>query len=88
MRAPQKLRDLAISESGFVFDPYTGATFSLNEPGLLALTALRDGLDRDGVLTRLASAFEIQPGLDIGRDLDEFLLSLRLEGLVPDDYRA
>ena len=33
MDVREKLSDLAISDKGFVFDPYTGSTFSLNATG-------------------------------------------------------
>jgi hypothetical protein len=41
----QRLKDLALSESGFLFDPYTGLTFSLNPTGRFMLERLREGLD-------------------------------------------
>ena len=43
MDALTRLSDLAISDSGFVFDPYTGASFSVNLTGLTLLRALKDG---------------------------------------------
>ena len=50
MDAPQHLRDLAVSDTGFVFDPYSGATFSVNPTGLVILRALQQGAERDDVL--------------------------------------
>ncbi len=38
------LRHLAISPSGFVFDPNTGSTFTCNETGRPLLEGLREGL--------------------------------------------
>ena len=46
----QKLRDLAISDSGFVFDPYSGATFTANSSGRAILEALRDGHGRMAIV--------------------------------------
>jgi len=82
----QKLKDLAVSESGFVFDPYSGATFSVNASGLCLLEGLKDGLDRAGLLGRLEERFDTT-GADLERDLDEFLTLLRHNGVLPDDAR-
>lgn len=80
-----KLKDLAISDSGFVFDPYTGATFSANATGRVILEGLRDGHGREGLLERLAQSFDTA-GQDLPRDLDDFLQTLRREGVVPMDF--
>jgi hypothetical protein len=82
----QKLKDLAVSESGFVFDPYSGATFSVNASGLCLLEGLKEGLDREGLLGRLEERFDTT-GADLGRDLDEFLALLRHNGVLPDEAR-
>jgi hypothetical protein len=80
-----KLKDLAISDSGFVFDPYTGATFSANATGRVILEGLRDGDGRQALLGRLAQSFDAG-GQDLPRDLDDFVQTLRREGIVPMDF--
>ncbi len=67
-----KLADLAISDSGFVFDPWSGATFSLNATGLAVLRLLKDGLRDDELLAALDERFDVRDG-DLRRDVDEFL---------------
>ena len=85
MDALHKLKDLALSDSGFVFDPYSGGTFSANATGLAILRGLKDGLGREALLARLRAEFEL--GLDDpARDLDEFLGVLRQNGLVPQEF--
>jgi len=42
MSSVQKLKDLAVSDSGFVFDPYTGSTFSVNAAGRLILKGRKE----------------------------------------------
>lgn len=39
----QKLAKLAVSESGFLFDPETGQSFTLNKTGLATLNQLKRG---------------------------------------------
>lgn len=83
----QRLRDLAVSESGFLFDPFSGATYNTNATGRTILQALRDGVDRKGTLERLRSEFHFADGdHDLERDLDEFVLMLRENGILPSDF--
>jgi len=81
----QHLRELALSDTGFVFDPYSGATFTVNEPGLCVLQAIKDGADRDAIIARLRERFEVG-GEDLARDIEEFVHVLRQNGLVPKDF--
>lgn len=80
-----KLRDLAISDSGFVFDPYSGSTFSLNGSGLTFLLGIKAGLGREELLARLGEEFDVS-GVDLDRDLAEFIQLLRRQDLVPADF--
>ena len=79
-----KLADLAISDSGFVFDPWSGATFSLNPSGLAVLHLLKDGLRGDALHSALQDRFEVREG-DLQRDVDEFLGLLVRHELLADD---
>ncbi len=76
----QRLKDLAVSESGFVFDPHSGQTFSLNETGRAILEALKRGETVEQIVTDLRQGFEVEPGADLGRDVHEFLLLAREQG--------
>ena len=81
MSRQSHLRGLAISESGFVFDPMTGATFTVNPTGLVVLQALRAGKDRRELQAALEEAFETG-GQDLGADVDEFLLQLERHDIL------
>lgn len=80
-----RLQALAVSDTGFVFDPYTGVTYSLNRPGLTLLRGLTSALDREALVERLREEFEVGEE-DLHRDLDEFLQQLREHGLVPLEF--
>ena len=43
MSNTERLRELAISDAGFVFDPLTGHTYNVNATALAALRALKEG---------------------------------------------
>ena len=81
-----QLANLAISESGFVFDPHSGATFTLNAVGLVVLTALRDGLSLESLVTRLGERFE-RPSPEARDDVMDFVQMLRQHGLVQSDFK-
>ncbi|MGB9339817.1 MAG: HPr-rel-A system PqqD family peptide chaperone [Polyangiales bacterium] len=80
----QRLKDLAVSETGFVFDPYSGATFSLNASALCLLRGLKEGLGRDELIARLEESFDVTDA-DLSRDIDEFLELLRYNGVLPQE---
>jgi hypothetical protein len=80
-----RVRDLALSDTGFVFDPYTGATFTVNPTGLCILRALAEGLGREGVVRRLREGFDAPPA-EIEVDVDDFVHLLCQQGVLPQDY--
>jgi PqqD family protein of HPr-rel-A system len=76
------LRELALSDSGFVFDPSTGHTFTVNPSGLDLLRWLKDGAEPEEIAQRLADQFELEPGEDPARDVQDFLMQLRECGFI------
>jgi hypothetical protein len=70
------LRRLAISESGFVFDPVSGHNFTVNDTGLVILRRLQQNQDFPQLLQDLQQEFEANPS-DIERDVIEFIGMLR-----------
>jgi PqqD family protein of HPr-rel-A system len=85
MEPLQKLHDLAVSDTGFVFDPYSGATFSVNATGRVILDALKEDLSRDEILARLEERFDVRED-DLERDLGEFVETLRRNELLPREF--
>ena len=85
MEVPAQLADLALSETGFVFDPYTGTTFTANATGLTILRQLKLGATRSEVIVALEDEFELRGG-DLQRDLDDFLHQLEQNDLLPRHF--
>lgn len=77
-----RLRDLAINESGFAFDPTTGHTYNLNVTGLFILHALKDGTELERIVAGLSETFDTDPESDLTRDVGEFARQLREQGLL------
>ena len=79
------LEQLAVSPSGFVFDPLTGAPFSVNDTGRKLLEGLRDGASLQELIACLADGFETA-GADLQRDVMEYVRQLCEAGLLPADF--
>lgn len=65
------LRRLAISDTGFVFDPVTGQSFSVGETGTAVLKAARELQRIDAIVEFLLREYAATP-LQIERDLQDF----------------
>ncbi|HEY4240790.1 MAG TPA: PqqD family protein [Kofleriaceae bacterium] len=77
---PVELKVLAVSETGFVFDPRTGHSYSLNATGVAVLTALRDGLALPAIAERVRG--EYAGGDAVDDDIEAFVELLRENGLL------
>ncbi len=77
-----RLHDLALSDSGFAFDPLTGHTFTVNSTGQLALRCLKDGMSPEAIARRMSEEFATGEDEDPARDVRDFVLQLRECGLV------
>jgi hypothetical protein len=70
------IQRLAISESGFVFDPVSGHNFTVNETGLAILRLLQKNTEVKPVLAHLVKEYDVSPR-DAERDVMEFAGVLR-----------
>jgi len=72
---------LAISKDGFVFDPATGNSYTVNSTGLFILNLLREGKSEDEIVSALVENFDVSEN-EARRDLLDFLEQLRINGLL------
>lgn len=63
---PMRLRkNIAISDTGFVFNPTTGDSYSVNGVGMEILKSLRENLSSEEILSRMTSEYDIDaPSLE------------------------
>jgi hypothetical protein len=67
----ESLQRLAISESGFVFDPASGQSFTVNETGLALIRLLQKNSEVQVVVKQLQQEYDIAvPELE--RDIEDF----------------
>lgn len=71
----QAVRRLALSESGFVFDPVSGQSFTVNESGLEILRELQKNPDLKQTRHHLLQHYEASEQ-NMARDLDDFIAAL------------
>lgn len=55
----ERLGGLALSDNGFLFDTWTGCTFTLNPTGTAVLRGLQQGLSPRQIGSQLATEFEV-----------------------------
>ena len=75
-----RLSKLAINEEGFVFDPTTGDSFTLNPTGLFIVNKLREGKNTDEISELLSKEFEDTPE-EISKDISDFITHLNTSNL-------
>jgi hypothetical protein len=76
-----RLKELAISENGFVFDPHSGGTFTLNVTGQWVVKGLRDGLAPEDIIGQLRASFDDVTN-EVAADVRDFIRTLSSFGLI------
>jgi hypothetical protein len=74
-------RSLAISDNGFIFNPNTGDSFSVNDLGLSILQKIREGISKKDIVAALCAEYNAEKSV-IEKDMDEFLKVIRTHQLV------
>jgi hypothetical protein len=74
-------RNLAISENGFVFNPTTGDSFSVNELGAMIINEIKAGKSKNEILDVVSNDYNANKST-IEKDFNEFLQILSNHQLV------
>jgi len=81
-----KLKDnIAVSESGFIFDPDTGESFSVNSTGKMILKLLAAEKSVQEILAIVQEEYEVDEKSFI-RTMDDFTHSLRRFHLIESEH--
>lgn len=78
MKLKQKL---AISDSGFIFDPTTGESFSINQEGLTILQLLKEGKSEEEIKTIFLNEYDVDE-TTLDRSLLDFISMLKNYNLI------
>ncbi len=76
-----RIQHLAVNDEGFVFDPTTGESFTVNSTGLFILNKLKEGLTETEIEKQLTETFDEVPE-ELQRDMSDFLQQLKSMGIV------
>ena len=69
------VQHLAISKSGFVFDPSSGQSFTVNQVGLTMLREMQKEIDETSLMQFVIDHYEGDPQ-KMERDVEDFLSAL------------
>lgn len=69
-------KNIAVSENGFIFNPLTGDSFSVNPTGVFVLQKLKANESNDDILKALREEFELD-AFTAEKDLNDFLTMLK-----------
>jgi len=75
--------NIAISENGFVFNPSTGDSFTLNSTGKEVLTLIKDGKNIDQILELMQEKYEVD-SVTLERYLVDFTNEIRINNLLEE----
>ena len=68
-------KNIATSEAGFIFNPGTGDSFSVNNTGAEILTLLKDNKSQQEIIEKIILKYEVEKG-QLEKDLDDFVSQL------------
>lgn len=77
-------RNIAISESGFIFNPLTGDSFSANPVGQDIIRLLKEEKDKEAIIKELHKKYDVERTV-VEKDLYDFFLMLRNFQLLKED---
>jgi len=76
--------NIAISETGFVFDPNTGDSFSLNPIGLEIFKMMKEGKRQDDIQKTLSADYDVDAAT-LENNFFEFISMLKYYQLTEQD---
>ncbi len=76
--------NLAVSESGFLFNPGTGESFTVNPTGAEIIRLLREGLSHEQVIDAFTEQFQVDRHT-FEKDLHDFSGILKTYNLLEKD---
>lgn len=79
----RNLKELAVNESGLIFNPTTGDIFTSNSPGIVIINALKAGKNINDIIVEISSTFDVDDET-AEKDIFDFLGQLNNYGLVQE----
>ncbi len=74
-------KNLAVSDSGFLFNPLTGESFSLNPMGIELFQLIKDNTATDEIRNQLMDTYDVDEAT-FEKDFQDFIGMLQANGLT------
>lgn len=75
------IKDLAISESGFVFNPISGESFTVNEIGVSIINQLKKSKNQQEIMISLKEEYKVEHN-ELEKDFTDFMNILKHHNLI------
>lgn len=79
--AGQNLSHLALSDEGFLFDPTSGHTYTLNSVGTFILRKMIEKYSSEQIIAAVIEEYDVTEEI-LSRDLEQFYHFLSEQGIV------
>jgi hypothetical protein len=79
--------NIALSESGFIFNPNTGESFTLNPVGQELFEMIRDGNDFTTIRKKFLDIYEVEESI-FEKDYEDFVHLLHTYQMMEPDEQA
>lgn len=79
--------NIALSESGFIFNPYTGESFTLNPTGQIIFSMIREGHDVAMIRDYFMTHYEVDESI-FEKDFEDFLHLMNTYQMIETDEQA
>ncbi|UPT68734.1 MAG: PqqD family protein [Sphingobacteriales bacterium JAD_PAG50586_3] len=74
-------KNLAVSETGFIFNPTSGDSFTANEIGTEIINLMKESKSIADIKTALLDKYDVE-GNQLEKDVDDFMVLLRDNNLI------
>ncbi|MBN2639151.1 MAG: PqqD family protein [Bacteroidales bacterium] len=74
-------KNIAVSENGFLFDPNSGESYSLNKTGQLIVKLISEGKTESEIIEVVKEKYEVET-TSLQRYLDDFIMMLQQMNLL------
>lgn len=74
-------KNIAVSENGFLFDPNSGESYSLNKTGQLIVKLISEGKNEAQIMEVIMQEYDVESS-SLQRYLDDFIMMLQQMNLL------
>lgn len=79
--------NVALSESGFIFNPNTGESFTLNPSGQVLFNLIREGHDLSEIRSHFLKQYDVDESM-FEKDFEDFIHLMKTYQMTEQDEEA